>query len=395
MGDKQIDSPQFSRSDNIKHFLISNSVPIVIILLSAAAIPLSGFSAGYLVQEMLTRLARNSFLVLSLLIPIMAGMGLNFGMVLGAMAGQIGLILVTDWAVVGIPGLVLACIISIPIAAVLGWICGNVLNKAKGREMVTSYILGFFIDGIYQLVVLYVIGMRGMLKIPFTGIELRIPVSNPQLVLSKGYGIRNAISLTGLRHALDNVLQYNISIGKANPFTVNVPIGTYIVIAVFCVFIVWFRHTKLGQDMRAIGQDMAVAESSGIAVERTRVIAIVISTILAAFGQLIFLQNIGTMNTYNSHTQAGMFSIAALLIGGATVSKASITNVFVGVTLFHLMFVVSPMAGKELIGQAQLGEYFRVFVSYGIIAVALVLHAWKRYQERERSRRSLRGGHGL
>jgi simple sugar transport system permease protein len=55
------------------------------------------------------------------------------------------------------------------------------------------------------------------------------------------------------------------------------------------------------------------------------------------------------------------------------------------------MFVVSPMAGKELIGQAQLGEYFRVFVSYGIIAVALVLHAWKRYQERERSRRSLRG----
>ena len=103
------------------------------------------------------------------------------------------------------------------------------------------------------------------------------------------------------------------------------------------------------------------------------------------------MQNIGTMNTYNSHDQTGMFSIAALLIGGATVSKASITNIFVGVTLFHLMFVVSPMAGKELIGQAQLGEYFRVFVSYGIIAVALVLHAWKRQQERERARRGLRG----
>jgi simple sugar transport system permease protein len=86
-----------------------------------------------------------------------------------------------------------------------------------------------------------------------------------------------------------------------------------------------------------------------------------------------------------------MFSIAALLIGGATVSRASIANVFIGVILFHLMFVVSPMAGKELIGQAQLGEYFRVFVSYGIIAVALVLHAWKRMQDRERSRRGLRG----
>jgi simple sugar transport system permease protein len=143
--------------------------------------------------------------------------------------------------------------------------------------------------------------------------------------------------------------------------------------------------------MSAIGQDMAISDSSGIAVERTRIIAIVISTMLAAFGQIIFLQNIGTMNTYNSHEQTGMFSIAALLIGGATVSKASIANVFIGVTLFHLMFVVSPMAGKELIGQAQLGEYFRVFVSYGIIAISLVLHAWKRMQERERARRGLRG----
>jgi simple sugar transport system permease protein len=383
---------RYGFGDALKNFLISNSVPIIFILLSAAAIPLSGFSAAYLIQEMFTRLARNSFLVLSLLIPIMAGMGLNFGMVLGAMAGQIGLILATDWSVVGIPGLVLASLISMPIAALLGYVCGNVLNRAKGREMVTSYILGFFVNGIYQFVVLYVIGIKGMLKIPFTNVEIRIPVTNPQLVLSRGYGVRNAINLTGLRHALDNALQYDFHGGTAAaPFSVNVPVSTYIVIAAFCLFILWFRRTKLGQDMRAAGQDMAIAGSSGIAVERTRVIAIVISTVLAAFGQIIFLQNIGTMNTYNSHEQTGMFSIAALLIGGATVTKATIANVFVGVALFHLMFVVSPMAGKELIGQAQLGEYFRVFVSYGIIAVALVLHAWKRYQARERERRGLRG----
>lgn len=371
--------PIFSKAENIKHFFISNSVPIIFLGLSAIAIPLSGFSAEYLIQEMITRLARNSFLVLSLLVPIMAGMGLNFGMVLGAMAGQIGLIFVTDWSVVGIPGLILASIISMPIAAFLGFICGNVLNRAKGREMVTSYILGFFINGIYQFVVLYTMGWI-------------LPISSPTLVLSRGYGIRNAINLTGMRHVLDNAISFTIKLGSEGaPLNISIPLSTFLLIAGFCGFIVWFRRTKLGQDMRAIGQDMAAADSAGIAVERTRIIAIVISTVLAAFGQIIFLQNIGTMNTYNSHDQTGMFSIAALLIGGATVSKASIGNVFVGVALFHLMFVVSPMAGKELIGQAQLGEYFRVFVSYGIIAVALVLHAWKRQQERERSRRSLRG----
>ena len=358
-------------SMSLKTIIANNAVPIIFIALSAAAIPISGFSGTYLIQEMLTRLARNSFLVLSLLIPILAGMGLNFGMVLGAMAGQIGMIFVTDWAVVGVPGMILAGLIGTPIAMVLGYICGAVLNRAKGREMVTSYILGFFINGVYQLIVLYCMGNI-------------IPISNPHLVLSRGYGIRNAINLTGLRHVLDNLVPLKI-------MTVDVPVATFIFIGAFCLFIVWFRRTKLGQDMRALGQDMKVAEEAGIPVERTRIIAILISTVLACFGQIIFLQNIGTMNTYNSHEQAGMFAIAALLIGGASVSRATITNVFVGVTLFHLMFVVSPMAGKELIGQAQLGEYFRVFVSYGIIALALVLHAWKRMRDKAEARRSLRG----
>ena len=360
---------------NILRWVANNAVPIIFIAISAVAIPLSGFSAGHLIQELLIRIGRNSFLILSLLIPIMAGMGLNFGMVLGAMAGQIGLILVLDWAIVGIPGVALSMMIGTPIAVLLGLLCGHVLNRAKGQEMVTSYILGFFINGLYQLFVLYFMGWV-------------IPIGNPTLVLSRGYGIRNAVSLLGIRGVLDNLVPVSF------PFfggTVRVPLATLLVIAVFCLFIVWFRRTKLGQDMRAIGQDMAVADSAGIAVNRTRVIAIVISTVLACYGQIIFLQNMGTLNTYNSHDQAGMFSIAALLIGGASVSRASIANVFVGVVLFHLMFIVAPMAGKNLMGQAQIGEYFRVFVSYGIIAIALVLHAWKRNRDRSEARRGLRG----
>jgi simple sugar transport system permease protein len=368
------------RKNKLVNFLASGAVPIIFIFISAAAIPLSGFSATYLVQELLIRIGRNSFLILSLLIPIMAGMGLNFGMVLGAMAGQIGLIFVSDWAIVGIPGLVLAMIIGTPIAVVLGLLCGSVLNRAKGQEMVTSYILGFFINGVYQLVVLYFMGWL-------------IPIGNPALVLSRGYGIRNAVSLMGIRTILDKLIPLEIGpldIGSFHIDAVNVPLATYLVIAAFCLFIVWFRRTKLGQDMRAIGQDRTVADSAGIPVDRTRVIAIVISTVLACYGQVIYLQNMGTLNTYNSHDQAGMFSIAALLIGGASVSRAGIGNVFLGVILFHLMFIVAPMAGKNLMGQAQIGEYFRVFVSYGIIAVALVLHAWKRNRDRLAARGALR-----
>lgn len=357
--------------NNVRMLLIRNAVPLVFLCVSAVAIPFSQFSADYLIQEMLVRLSRNSFLVLSLLVPIMTGMGLNFGMVLGAMAGQIGLIFVCDWNVVGLYGVVLAAIISTPLAMFFGWLCGVVLNKARGREMVTSYILGFFMNGVYQLVVLY-------------GFGAVIPVSNSKLLLSRGYGIRNTMNLESMRRCVDNLFSFTAG-------GVHVPVGTFLLVGVFCLFIVWFRRTKLGQDMRAVGQDMGVAESAGIPVLRTRVIAIVISTVLACYGQIVFLQNVGTLNTYNSHEQAGVFAIASLLVGGASVSRASIMNVFAGVVLFHLMFIVSPMAGKYLTGDAQIGEFFRVFVSYGIISLALVLHAWRRRADKEAARANFRG----
>ena len=344
----------------------NNSVPLMFILICAIFIPLSGFSGSYLLNEIMTRLGRNAFLILSLLIPIMAGMGLNFGMTLGAMAGEIGLILVADWQIWGIPGLILAAIISIPISIMLGLMCGKLLNRAKGREMITSYIISFFVNGLYQLVVLYMMG-------PI------IPIAHNTLKLPRGYGIRNTVSLLPMRQSIDNALA--IYVGG-----VKIPVLTLIIIVLACLFIIWFRKTKLGQDMRAVGQDMEVARDAGINVERTRIISMVISTVFAGFGMIIYLQNLGNFPTYSAHTNVGMFCIAALLVGGASVEKASIGNVFLGVILFHTMFIVAPSAGTKIAGDSMIGEYFRVFVSYAVITVALVM-----YEAKKRKSQSLMG----
>ena len=343
-----------------------NSVPVLFIIICLIMIPLSGFSPSYVLNEVMTRLGRNSFMILSLLIPIMAGMGLNFGMTLGAMAGEIGLILVADWQIWGIPGLVLAAIISIPISVLLGWMCGVLLNRAKGREMITSYIISFFVNGLYQLVVLYMMG-------PI------IPIAHNTLKLPRGYGIRNTVSLLPMRQTVDNALA--IYVGG-----VKIPVLTLIIIALACLFILWFRKTKLGQDMRAVGQDMEVARDAGINVERTRIISMVISTVFAGFGMIIYLQNLGNFPTYSAHTNVGMFCIAALLVGGASVEKASIGNVFLGVILFHTMFIVAPSAGTKITGDSMIGEYFRVFISYAVITVALVM-----YETKKRKSQSLMG----
>ena len=342
--------------------LTASVVPLMFLVISIIAIPLSRFTGTYLVDQIITRLVRNSFLVLSLLLPIMAGMGINFGMVLGAMAGQIGLIFVTDWGIKGALGLILAALVSTPIAILLGYFSGKVLNKAKGREMITSMMLGLFISGVYQFFLLYLCGTI-------------IPFKSANLLLSRGYGVRNAIDLR-VAKGFDNLLLIRIG-------NVNIPIGTFLIIGTICIFTIWFKKTKLGQDMRAVGQDMQVSNSAGIAVEKIRIQSIIISTVLASYGQIIYLQNIGTLNTYNGADQAALFAAASLLVGGASVAKASISNALFGTALFHLMFLVMPVAGKYLTGQAMIGEYFRMFFSYGVVTLALILHSWKRQKDKE------------
>lgn len=342
--------------------LARHAVPILFTLLCVFGIIVAQITPEFLLRELMSRFSRNALLVLSLLIPILAGLGLNFGIVIGAMAGQGAAILVTYWGVPGIAGFLLAAVLAIPGAIVFGIATGMLFNRARGREMVTGLIAGFFANGIYQLIFLFAIGSI-------------IPFDAPRMVLPQGYGLRNTIDLLGIQYAVDDLIPIRVPLGGG---LVRVPIVSIFVIGLFCAFILFFQRTKLGQELRAMGQDAHVAATAGIRVDRNRIVAIVLSTLFASWGQLFFLQNMGTFNTYSSHEQVGMFSIAALLVSGATVSRATVGQALLGTLLFHTLFVVSPLAGKALAGDAQIGEYFRVFVAYAVITVALVLHAWKK-----------------
>ncbi len=365
-----------SGTKSLGRFLSNNAVSILFLTIGLASVPFCGITIPGIIQELLTRLGRNAFLVVALLLPIYAGMGLNFGMVLGAMAGQIGIIFAVDYNIMGVSGLAFAALLGMPISIFLGWFCGVILNKAKGREMVTGYILAFFMNGIYQFFVLYIMGTI-------------IPIRSANIMLSRGYGIRNTLDIDALKQSLDNVLRFNFGSGT---WQFSLPVASYLVLIALCIFVVWFKKTKLGQDMRAVGNDMTVANAAGIPVERTRIIAIIISTVLACFGQIIFIQNMGTMPTYTSHDSTGFFAVAAILVGGASAKRASISNIFIGVLLLHFLFYVTPLAANRLTGNAGLGEYFRQFIGYGVIAFSLVLYAWREKNETNRNRAGLRGG---
>jgi len=343
-------------------------VPLLFGTLCVIGIMYSGQPVVYILNTIIERLGRNCFLVLALIIPITAGIGLNFSIVLGAMAAQIAFIFVTDWKIGGLGGIALVAVLSTPLAVFFGYLVGRLFNRARGREMVTGMITGYFANGIYQLIFLF-------------GAGTVFAIHSADMLLTRGQnadgtprlmGLRNMVDLTRIQYALDGLIPGTFIQG------LMIPVFPFILIALACVFIVYFRKTKLGQEMKAMGHDLHIAEISGIPVNRNRIIAMIISTVMAAWGQVIFLQNIGTVNTYNSHEQVGMFSIAALLVAGASISKASIWNALLGTLLFHVLFYTSPLAAKTILGNAQLGEFFRVFIAYGVIAVALALHAWQK-----------------
>lgn len=464
--------------NKVMHFLNENKVVLLFVLLCIGAIIASKNPLTFVADELFTRIGRNGFMVLALLIPVLAGMGLNFGITIGAIAAQIAVFWVVYWGFKGIEGFLLATLMATPIAILFGYLVGKLFNKMKGAEMIAGMVLGYFADGLYQLFFLYVIG----------GI---IPVNNPNLIITGGIGVKNTIDLAGnLKYSLDTVSMltlveilffvsvalllikmifnkvkkadtpilkdilalvvilgiYGLTfvpsvekfmstdrlllldgviigiivfgfyqvykmvdakfISKKEIFNykeplamlivlgitfaltyvkpiekillyVQIPVTTYFAIVILCIFNNMLLKTRLGQNMRTVGQSRVVANAAGINVDRTRIIAMVISTVLACWGQLIYLQNIGTFSTYGAHTQVGQFAIAALLVGGASVQKATNKQAILGVILFHTLFIVAPQAGKELFNNAQLGEYFRVFVAYGVIAVSLAMHAWK------------------
>ena len=378
----------------------------------------SGQTISYVMYELFGRLSRNAFIVLALIIPIVAGMGINFAITIGAMAAQIAALWVIEWGISGLTGFLVAMLMTMPIAAFFGYLIGKLMNKMKGQEMIGGLILGYFANGLYQLLFLFIFGNL-------------IPLKAPGLVIKGSTGVANTIDLStdrGFKYALDGLLRVPfstavliicgiIAVGalamfamkkmeKKKAFTyagvcaaaiaatqlpfvkavfsmVTVPMVTFFVVGLLCIFNNALMKTKIGQQFRAVGQNRTVANASGINVDRVRVIAIVISTVLAGWGQLIFVQNMGSFQTYGAHEQVGLYAGAAILVGGASIKKATNGQALLGCILFHLLFIVAPSAGKNLFGDAAIGEYFRVFISYGVIALALVMYAWGDYKKKK------------
>ena len=418
------------KENQFKAHLEKYIVTYLFIALSVLFIITSGLDINYVASQLLLRLNRNAFIVLALIIPIIAGMGINFAITIGAMAAQIGLLLTISWGISGVPGILLAAAITLPLGAFFGFLIGRLLNKMKGQETIGSLILGYFANGAYQLLFLFIFGSI-------------IPL-NSNVTIVGASGVQNTLNLTGsvgLYTAIDGIahisfllalyvfcgvlalasivqlIRKKITVKRmigcvavaaviAGVFSIpqvaaivngthgrelKLPLVTWLLILGLCLFNSTIMRTRLGQKFRAVGQNQTVANASGINVDRTRVIAIMISTVLAGWGQIVFMQSegIGTFQTYAAHEQVGLYAGAAILVGGASIDRATNLQALVGTFLFHSLFITAQSAASNMFGNSAVGEYFRAFLSYGVIALALIMYAWRSAKQKKAGQMNL------
>lgn len=309
--------------------------------------PFAGVRISTSLSDTLVRFGMNGVMVLAMVPMIHAGCGLNFGLPLGIISGLLGATLTIQFGITGPWSFFAAVLLATPFALLFGWGYGALLNRVKGSEMMIATYVGF--ASVAFMCIMW----------------LLLPYTSPNMVWGYGgTGLRTTISVEGYYlKALDNFL--SITIGH---FTF--PTGMILFLGIMCLVVWAFLHTKTGTAMTAVGSNPVFARASGIKIDNMRIISVIFSTWLGAVGIIVYEQSFGFIQLYMGPFYMALPAVAAILIGGASINKASITNVLIGTFLFQGILTMTPSVMNSII-HTDMSEVIRIVVSNGMIIYAL------------------------
>ena len=315
----------------LKNFGLPRLIIAGFLLLLLIMAPFVGADLPTQISNIINRFSWNGILVLAMVPMVHSGCGLNFGLPLGIISGLLGATLSIEFGFTGPLSFLAAILIATPFALILGTLYGWLLNKIKGGEMMIATYVGF--SSVSFMCMMWLI----------------LPYHSPNMVWGlSGKGLRTTISLEGYYiGALANFLQINIG---------------------FCIWA--FLHTKTGTAMTAVGSNPAFAKAAGINVDKIRMLSVIMSTWLAAIGILVYEQGFGFIQLYMAPFYMALPAVSAILIGGASVNKATIMNVIVGTILFQGIVTMTPTVMNNMI-HMDMSEVIRIIASMGMILFAL------------------------
>ena len=333
---------QFVESFGLPRLIITAFLLLLLIMA-----PIVGADLPTQITNIIARFSWNGVLVLAMVPMVHSGCGLNFGLPLGIISGLLGATLSVEFGFTGGFSFVMAILIATPFALVFGCGYGWLLNKIKGGEMMIATYVGF--SSVSLMCMMWLV----------------LPYKSPNMVWGlSGKGLRTTISLEGYYiDVLARILRIRIG-------NLEIPTGTLLFFALLA-FLIWaFLHTKTGTAMTAVGSNPTFAKAAGINVDKIRLLSVVMSTWLAAIGILVYEQGFGFIQLYMAPFYMALPAVSAILIGGASVNKASIMNVIIGTILFQGIVTMTPTVMNNMV-HMDMSEVIRIIASQGMILYAL------------------------
>jgi simple sugar transport system permease protein len=308
---------------------------------------IKGVPIDDLASNSLGRFGMNAVMVLSMVPAVQCGIGPNFGLPLGLLAGVIGMVTSMELRLTGFAGLAFALGLGTLLGALVGIAYGHLLNRVRGQEMMVGTYAGFA-------------AVSGMCVF-----WLLMPFRNPQLLWPLGgTGLRVTISLGDyFGNILDNLWVFRIGM-------VKVPTGLILLVLAVAAGYKLFEMTRVGTAMDLAGQNEQFARAAGIDVARMRVTGTAVSTAMGAFGIVLYAQTYGFVQLYLAPLMMAFPAVAAILIGGASPRNASIANALVGTLLFQSLLVTTVPVTQSVV-RGDISEVVRLIVSNGMVLYAL------------------------
>lgn len=215
---------------------------------------------------------------------------------------------------------------GIMLFAALGGVIGSAYTQSLILGMLLGIVCGLILTFIFSYFVLY-LGTRPLLA----GLAIN--------TLSSGITIYIVYLLTGMKLNTSSLesLQFPVveipvikDLPVIGPMLSGYNLLTYL--AFISVFLTWFMlyRTKFGLRVRAVGKDPERAESVGINVNRTKMIALLISGVMASFGGMFM--SMGYLKYFQTEMIAGRGSlgIAAQRLGFSNPLRVMFVTVMFG-----------------------------------------------------------------
>jgi simple sugar transport system permease protein len=311
---------------------------------------------GSLLGDSLKRVGMNGLLVLAMVPTITCGAGLNFGLPVGIICGLVGGVFSMSMNLTGFTGFFVAILLALPLSVIAGWLYAKLLEKVAGQEMMVGTYVGFSV-------------VAGMAIFWLTA-----PIKNPSMIFAiGGQGLRYTLTLYDYyAGVLNNFLAFNIVIGN---FAMTIPTGLLLFFGFFCVLMYLFFRSRTGLAMLAVGSNPEYAASSGINIRKMRYTGVIMSTVLGAIGIIVYAQSYGFLQLYNAPLYMAFPAIAAILIGGATLRKATISQVIIGSILFFTLLTTALPVVQTVLDGSEVGggisEIARMIIQNGAILYSL------------------------